>query len=224
MRSDVMRFPINLDATCRASIGASARRTLRAVLMGSTILMYVGAAIAQDATMPPKAQICISCHGVGGNSTIATIPNLASQPKQFLVAALYVFREGDRKNAQMTPFAASLTNADMNELAAYFSAQKLDAPKTKLTAAQMATGVALTQQNNCVACHTATLGGQQQMPRLAGQQYAYIKTQLTSFHAGTRYDPDGAMSSAAQALSEQDIEALSVYAAGLSAAPIAIAK
>ena len=203
---------------------ASARRTLCAVLMGFAMMTCGDAVFAQDAAMPPKAQICISCHGAGGNSTIATIPNLASQPKQFLVAALYVFREGDRKNAQMTPFAASLTNADMNELAAYFSAQKLDAPKVTLTAAQTARGVALTQQNNCVACHAATLGGQQHIPRLAGQQYTYVKAQLTGFHASTRYDPDGAMTSAAQALSEQDIEALSVYVAGLSAAPITIAK
>ncbi len=157
----------------------------------------------------------MSCHGAGGNSTIASIPNLAAQPKQFLVSALYMFREGDRKNDQMSPFASNLSNADMNELAAYFSTQPLEAPKVKLTSAQIATGAALTQQNNCVACHAANLGGQQQMPRLAGQQYAYVKAQLVGFHASTRYDPDGVMTSAAQALSEQDIEALSVYLAGL---------
>lgn len=228
MRSDATRFSMNLDmdidSISRALIGPSARRKLRAVLMSSVMLSCVGAAVAQDAAMPPKAQICISCHGAGGNSTVATIPNLASQPKQFLVAALYMFREGNRKSEQMSPFAASLTNADMNELGAYFSAQKLDAPKAKLTAAQTETGVTLTQKNNCVACHASTLGGQQHIPRLAGQQYTYVKAQLTAFHASTRYDPDGAMTSAAQALSEQDIEALSVYVAGLSAAPIATAK
>lgn len=203
---------------------ASTQRKLCAALLLLGALAYVDAAFAQDAAMPPKAQICISCHGAGGNSTIATIPNLASQPKQFLVASLYMFREGNRKNEQMSPFAANLSNADMNELAAYFSAQKLDAPKAKLTVAQIATGVALTQQNNCVACHAATLGGQQHIPRLAGQQYAYVKAQLIGFHASTRYDADGAMTSAAQALSEQDIEALSVYVSGLGAAPIASAK
>lgn len=200
------------------------QRSVCVVLLVAAAMLTSGAALAQDVLMPSKAQVCVSCHGAGGNSTIATIPNLASQPKQFLVAALYMFREGDRKNEQMSPFAATLSNADMNELAAYFSAQKLDAPKAKLTAAQTATGVALTQQNNCVACHAATLGGQQHIPRLAGQQYAYVKAQLIGFHASTRYDPDGAMTSAAQSLSEQDIEALSVYVAGLPAAPIVAVK
>ena len=205
-------------------INIAARRTLRAALAFCATLGVGTAAVAQDVAMPAKAQVCVSCHGAGGNSTIATIPNLASQPKQFLVAALYMFREGNRKNEQMSPFAANLTNADMNELAAYFSAQKLDVPKAKLTDTQIATGVALTQQNNCVACHAATLSGQQHIPRLAGQQYEYVKAQLIGFHASTRYDSDGVMTSAAQALSDQDIEALSVYVSRLPAAPIALAK
>ena len=187
----------------------------RVALTTLSLLTMTDTIAAQDAAIPPKAQVCMSCHGAGGNSTIASIPNLAAQPKQFLVSALYMFREGDRKNDQMSPFASNLSNADMNELAAYFSTQPLEAPKVKLTSAQIATGAALTQQNNCVACHAANLGGQQQMPRLAGQQYAYVKAQLVGFHASTRYDPDGVMTSAAQALSEQDIEALSVYLAGL---------
>ena len=205
-------------------ITVSVRRTFCAALVAGVTLALSTAASAQDVSMPAKAQVCVSCHGAGGNSTITTIPNLASQPKQFLVAALYMFREGNRKNEQMSPFAANLTNADMNELAAYFSAQKLDAPKAKLTDAQIATGVALTQQNNCVACHAATLSGQQHIPRLAGQQYDYVKAQLIGFHASTRYDSDGVMTSAAQALSDQDIEALSVYVSRLTAAPIAVAK
>ena len=205
-------------------ITVSVRRTFCAALVAGVTLALSTAASAQDVSMPAKAQVCVSCHGAGGNSTITTIPNLASQPKQFLVAALYMFREGNRKNEQMSPFAANLTNADMNELAAYFSAQKLDAPKAKLTDAQIATGVALTQQNNCVACHAATLSGQQHIPRLAGQQYDYVKAQLIGFHASTRYDSDGVMTSAAQALSDQDIEALSVYVSRLTAAPISVAK
>lgn len=194
------------------------------VLTTFSLLVMPDPVAAQGVPMPPKAQVCISCHGAGGNSTIASMPNLAAQPKQFLVSALYMFREGDRKNEQMSPFANGLSNADLNELAAYFSNQPLDPPKLKLTSAQIAAGSALAQQNNCVACHAANLGGQQQMPRLAGQQYVYLKAQLVGFHASTRYDPDGVMTSAAQALSEQDIEALSVYLAGLPATRIATTK
>lgn len=186
----------------------------------ATLLVTAPQVTAQDlAAVPQKAQVCIGCHGAGGNSQISSMPNLAAQPKQFLVSAMYMFREGNRKNAMMAPMVANLSNADLNELATYFSSQKLDAPKSKLTASQIATGVALTQQHNCVACHAANLGGQQHIPRLAGQQYEYVKAQLTGFHASTRYDMDGVMTSAAQALSEQDIEALSVYVSGLALPP-----
>jgi cytochrome c553 len=176
-------------------------------------------ASAQDIAVPQKAQVCLSCHGVGGNSALPNIPNIAQQPKQFLVSALYQFREGKRKNDMMTPVTAGLSNADLNELAAYFSSQKLTPPSSTLTPEQLAVGVELTQKNNCIACHAKDLGGQQHIPRLAGQRQEYVKAQLTSFHNSTRFDMDGVMTSAAQALTEKDIEALALYVSGL--APVA---
>lgn len=194
---------------------------MHAVWLACILTVSGGTAAAQDSVIPIKAQVCASCHGPGGNSHIAAIPNLAGQPKQFLVSALYMFREGKRKNDMMSPLAAGLSNADLNELASYFSGQKQEEPTTALSAQQVSAGVALTQQNHCVACHAPDLSGQQHIPRLAGQHYEYIKSQLTSFHAGTRYDMDGVMTSAAQALSESDIETLAQYVSGLtSLAPV----
>ena len=57
--------------------------------------------------------------------------------------------------------------------------------------------------------------GQQHIPRLAGQQYEYLKTQLRGFKAQTRSDLDGNMTSAAQALTEKDIDVLVDYISGL---------
>jgi cytochrome c553 len=71
-------------------------------------------------------------------------------------------------------------------------------------------------RNNCAACHTKTLAGQQHIPRLAGQQYDYLKAQLSAFRASTRADMDGVMTSAAQGLSEQDVEVLSDYLSSLA--------
>jgi cytochrome c553 len=68
-----------------------------------------------------------------------------------------------------------------------------------------------------VQCHGKALLGQQHIPRLAGQQFEYLKTQLRGFKAQTRADLDGNMTSAAQALSENDIDALVDYMAGLGA-------
>ena len=164
-----------------------------------------------------KAQVCVACHGAAGNSTNPVIPSLAGQPAQFISTELFQFREGNRKDPQMTPVAASLTNADMNDLAAYFSAQKPRPPSHKTDPANAATAPKLAEQFNCVQCHGKALLGQQHIPRLAGQQFEYLKMQLRGFKAQTRADLDGNMTSAAQALSEKDIDALVDYMAGLGA-------
>jgi cytochrome c553 len=66
-----------------------------------------------------------------------------------------------------------------------------------------------------VQCHGPALLGQQHIPRLAGQQFDYLRTQLRGFKAQTRADFDGNMSAAAQALSDKDVEILADYLSGL---------
>ena len=158
-----------------------------------------------------KAQSCIACHGADGNSVIPTIPSIAGQPRQFIVTALYMFREGRRKNDAMAPFAAKLSNADLNDLAAYFNAQKMAPPTGQASEETVAKGRAVTAANNCVACHTAALTGQQQIPRLAGQHKPYLLEQLKAFKAGTRGDLDGTMTSAAQGLVVEELDMLADY-------------
>lgn len=162
-----------------------------------------------------KAQTCIACHGPGGNSVNPAVPSLAGQPQQFLVTQLFMFRAGNRKDPQMSPAAANLTNADLNDLAAYFSAQAPAPPAHAVNPDKAAAGRRLAEQYHCVACHGPALKGQQHIPRLAGQQRDYLRTQLRGFKAGTRFDMDGNMSSAAQPLSDADIEILADYLAGL---------
>ena len=70
-----------------------------------------------------KAQVCTACHGADGNSPSPVVPSIAGQPKQFIVTALYMFREGRRTSAAMAPFAEKLSNTDLNDLAAWFSSQ-----------------------------------------------------------------------------------------------------
>ena len=158
-----------------------------------------------------KSQVCAACHGVDGNSVIPTIPSLAGQPRQFITQALFMFREGRRKNDQMTPFAEKLSNADLNDLAQYFSAQKLTPPTRQPEPGIVARGQAVTEKNNCVACHTATLVGQQHIPRLAGQHKPYLLEQLKQFKAATRADMDGTMTSAAQGLAVDELDMVAEY-------------
>jgi cytochrome c553 len=159
--------------------------------------------------------LCAACHGENGNSANPVVPSLAQQPAQFISTALFMFREGNRKDPQMSPMAEMLSNAEMNELAAYFSKQKAAAPMHKSKPENVEAGPGLAKKFNCSQCHGPQLLGQQHIPRLAGQQYEYVLAQLKGFKAQTRSDIDGNMTSAAQRLSPQDIEALADYVAGL---------
>jgi cytochrome c553 len=191
--------------------GRGGRRLAAAAASAAALLVLCAARPAAAA----DPQTCAACHGPGGNSTIPANPSLAGQPAQFIATALFQFREGNRKDAQMTPMAAPLSNAEMNELAAYFSKQKPAPPTHKTGAENAAAGRQLTERYNCVQCHGPALGGQQHIPRLAGQQLDYLKTQLRGFKAQKRADIDGNMTSAAQPLTEKDIEILADYLAGL---------
>ena len=177
-------------------------------------LCFSPCATAADG-VPHKAQACVACHGAGGNSTEAATPSIAAQPAQFISTQLYFFREGNRKDPQMSPLAVGLSNAEMNELAAYFSNQKPAAAPHRSSPENVAEGRRLAEQHHCVQCHGAKLLGLQHIPRLAGQQFAYLKTQLHAFKARTRADLDGTMTSAAQPLSEKNIEVLADYLSGL---------
>jgi cytochrome c553 len=172
--------------------------------------------LAAEPALAADPRLCAACHGPEGNSVIPANPSLAAQPEQSISIQLFQFREGNRKDAQMTPMAANLSNKEMNELAAYFSKQKAVPPSHKTSPASAAAGPKLAQQFNCAQCHGPALRGQQHIPRLAGQQYEYLLVQLRKFKAQTRADLDGNMTSAAQALTDKDIEILVDYAAGLS--------
>ena len=76
---------------------------------------------------------------------------------------------------------------------------------------------ASTEKNNCVACHTPALVGQQHIPRLAGQHKVYLLEQLKGFKAGTRADIDGTMTSAAQGLALDELELVADYLSALQA-------
>lgn len=182
-----------------------------AAAAAAAFLFLTGASEAADPSL------CAACHGAGGNSANPAVPSIAQQPAQFISTSLFMFREGNRKDPQMTPMAANLSNAEMDELAKFFTAQKAAPPKHKTSAENARTAPELAKKFNCTQCHGAKLLGQQHIPRLAAQQFGYLKVQLRGFKAGTRADIDGNMTSAAQALTEKDIEVLSDYLAGLGA-------
>lgn len=171
-----------------------------------------------------RAEGCAACHGADGNATIPAIPSLAGQPTFYTHWQLALFRDGRRKDLQMSPFAANLSDAEMADLAAYYATQK-PAPRPAAAtgdAETMTAGQRLAQIHHCASCHAAELPGPRYTPHLGGQSYEYLAKQLREFKARTRGELDGAtMTSAVQPLSEQEVEILARYFANLPPAAAA---
>jgi cytochrome c553 len=71
------------------------------------------------------AQVCAACHGADGNKpSDPTQPILAGQYYDYLVRALTDYKIGRRNNPIMKGFAAQLSKKDIEDLAAWFAAQK----------------------------------------------------------------------------------------------------
>jgi cytochrome c553 len=186
-----------------------------APLARAPMLALLGAMAVAAARAEVDPQTCFACHGPNGNSTNPVVPALAGQPAQFIGTQLIMYREKRRTDPLMSPVAAPLTNAEITALGKFFAAQPRVAPAKKPADDVMATGRKLTEDFNCVVCHGPALKGQQHVPRIAGQHFEYLRTQLRGFKAGTRFDMDGTMTSAAQRLNAGDIDLLAEYLAGL---------
>ena len=158
--------------------------------------------------------MCEACHGLLGRA-IDPYPNLAGQTSRYLYLQLRDFQEGRRSDPQMSPVAKDLTRDEMHELADYFSKQK-PAPQTfKADAAKAKLGKAKADETLCTMCHLGGFSGQNEIPRVAGQNYQYVVKQLSDFKARTRTNDAGNMTSVANTLSAQDIENLAHYLVGL---------
>ena len=144
-----------------------------------------------------KAEACAACHGADGNATIAGTPSLAGQPVYFTHWQLIKFRDGRRQDRQMSPLARSLSDADMADLAAFYQAQVPRPRRTPLDPAKVAAGARLADLHHCSSCHRPGFTGQQQVPRLAGQDPDYLLKLLRGFKAKTASDLDGTMTIAA---------------------------
>jgi len=209
---------------------------IRVVAMSVCLAMGVaGHAMAQGAAKadPAKgqtiaAQVCVACHMADGNSALPENPKIAGQFPDYLYKQLTNFKpQGNAKAARENPImagmVANLSDADMHNLAAYFSGQTLKpaAAQDKNLAAlgqaiyrggNLKTGVAA-----CAGCHGPTGAGiPKQYPRISGQFAQYIEAQLKAFRSGARAnDPNGMMRGVAARMTDQEIQAVAQYAAGL---------
>lgn len=95
---------------------------MKRVLISVLVLAAASHAFAADREAgKSKAEVCAACHGMNGVSVSADIPNLAGQKAKYLSLQLKAFKGGKRKNALMNAVASQLGDADISNLAAFFS-------------------------------------------------------------------------------------------------------
>jgi cytochrome c553 len=102
----------------------SPRRSTSSLCVCFAVLaLTVSSAYAGDAAAGrQKALQCQACHGLDGLSKRPDAPNLAGQPEPFLIKALNDFRKGVRQNEMMSIMIKTLSDTDIADLAAYYSA------------------------------------------------------------------------------------------------------
>ncbi|RFU49364.1 cytochrome c [Paraburkholderia sp. DHOC27] len=190
----------------------STRRAWIALLWGSFAVAWLPSTAHADAEAgKAKAQVCVACHGPMGNSTSGDYPILAGQSARYIYLELKDFKEGRRSDPRMSPMAANLSKEDMQDLADYFAAQTLVSVPNKSDAASIEAGRKKAAEVLCTMCHLGGFAGQNEIPRVSGQQYPYIVKQLQDFRSHTRTNDAGNMTSVTRNLTDDDIRNLAAY-------------
>ncbi|HEX7909063.1 MAG TPA: c-type cytochrome [Paraburkholderia sp.] len=166
-------------------------------------------------------QVCSNCHGVKGVSVSPAFPKLAGQRREYLVDQLADFKTHARSDPNAKRFMwgfTHLSEAQIDELAAYFSSQTpvmgeaadqslMVEGKAIFTSGLPDKGVAA-----CVSCHGKHGEGMNQFPRLAGQHADYVYKQLLVFQHNVEQRPRGEiMKAICSNMSERDMRAVAAF-------------
>jgi cytochrome c553 len=104
---------------------AAARLTALAALMGAGVALAQDGGVGNAAQGAMKVQMCQGCHGIEGWRTaypeVYKVPRIAGQHEAYLVKALHEYKAGERSHPSMRAIAASLSDQDMADVAAYYA-------------------------------------------------------------------------------------------------------
>ena len=169
-----------------------------------------------------KSLLCQGCHGEVGISTEGLVPSLAGQYGKYIAKELRNYQAGTRSHQIMNAMAATISDDDLADIAAYFASRT----KMKGNGSENALGKKLFQQGDisrtmvaCINCHGVNGKGltpnTSMFPVIGGQQKDYIRRQLVNFRKGDRTNsPNGIMIKITQKLTDDELEALSDYVSG----------
>ena len=174
-------------------------------------------AVAQDVS--GRLPTCLACHGQGGTSATPNVPSLGAMPVNYVLTQLYLFREKIRVVDPMNAMAQGLSDDDLRALGDIFNKMPAPTPSAALTSAEQETASALIGQYHCNSCHGPDLGGQQTIPRIAGQHAEYLRQALVGYKSNTRHGYSPAMNEAAQDVKDDEIPLLARYVASFRPPP-----
>jgi cytochrome c553 len=167
-----------------------------------------------------KSHLCQGCHGEFGISTEPLIPKLAGQYGNYIAKEVLNYQAGTRTHQIMNAMAATLTDADLADVAAYFASQK-KMQGNRSAENQLGKDIFLHSDTDnkryaCVNCHGPHGKGidpkVSAFPVIGGQHKDYLRRQLINFREGDRTNsPNGIMNQVASSLSDTEIESLVEY-------------
>jgi cytochrome c553 len=157
---------------------------LRATL--SVLLLTAGIAGQATAADPSLLQVCLDCHR--GEQSRGAVPALEGQHAAYLSVQLTRFQERHRSSFPMSSMAAGLEPAQIDALAAALAARPWQ-PAGSPPAAATSIGASQLEVLDCASCHGADYRGGGVIPRIAGQQAAYLERQIIGFADAERYHP-----------------------------------
>ena len=173
---------------------------------------------AQAQPAAPLLAACAACHGPGGNAQIAQIPSLAGQPKLFIENQLVLIREGLRDVPTMKEVLVGMTDETIVALARHYSALPLQPRPGPANPARVELGARISKGMLCGTCHLPNYVGQQQVPRLAGQNEDYLLQAMKDFRDKPGPGRDTLMSEALRGLKDDELGHLAHYLARFGAA------
>jgi cytochrome c553 len=189
------------------------------------LLLAGGVALAHAQGNPEagkkKAEVCAGCHGEDGNSSAPIFPKIAGQHASYIAKQLHDFKAQKRADPTMVALSEPLTDADIDDLAAYYAQQKITiekAPPSPQGEAIYRTGNLKTGVPACTGCHSPGGNGNPGavFPQVNGQYSAYVEKTLHDFKAGARgNDMNGMMRALAARMSDAEIKAVADFISSL---------
>jgi cytochrome c553 len=175
-------------------------------ILAALALFAATAFPASAATLAERLAPCLACHGGKGQSENPEVPSLGAQPAPYTLIQLYLFREKQRKVELMNEYAKDLTDDDLRQFSDAIA--KLPAPNPAegpADTARIQHAQALIKQNHCDSCHTPTLVGRDNIPRLAGQREDYLAKALREYKSSARVGYEPTMLEVMRPLNDADI-------------------